>query len=407
MESVRILKMNKWDLPFWGKLPNRVFLYLLAVALITSACFWTGQYIFFQRIGFETCLQQGIWFTGILFSLVFLAGLFCGALLRHQNKPIKKNDDIRMKQVALTHTRDFLSMNSGDPISLLNQQSHISPKSRAAGESFAVGRKTPLLPAQLDSASPLEEPKEPDQKRAEEALQIKTQELLRSNEELEQFACVASHDLQTPLRAISGYLNLLTMRYQGSLDEDAHRFIQRSIENVKWMQQFINDLLAYSRLTTRGHPFQSADCNEVLQEVLHILQPSIEESGGMVTHGPLPTILADRSQLNQLFQNLIGNAIKFRDHEPPEVHIKAQRVEKGWLFSVKDKGIGIDPRYGDRIFQVFQRLHTMDQYPGTGMGLAICKKVIERHGGRIWVESKLEEGATFKFIIPDPDGIPA
>jgi len=238
------------------------------------------------------------------------------------------------------------------------------------------------------------------QKRAEEAVEVKTQELLRSNAELEQFAYVASHDLQTPLRAISGYLNLLTKRCDGKLDADGDRFIQRTHANVLRMQRLINDLLTYSRLTTRAHPFQPTDCNQVVHEVVEVLQPVIEESGARVTHESLPTILADAGQLLQLFQNLIGNAIKFHDHRPPEVRVDAQRTDKGWLFSVKDNGIGIDPQYGERIFLIFQRLHTMDQYPGTGIGLAICKKIVERHGGHIWVESAPGQGTTFYFNLP-------
>ena len=242
------------------------------------------------------------------------------------------------------------------------------------------------------------------QKRAEEEVRVKTQELLRSNAELEQFAYVASHDLQTPLRAISGYLNLLTKRCEGKLEGDADRFIQRTHENVLRMQRLIQDLLTFSRLTTRARPFQPTDLNQVLGEVLEMLQPAIEESGAKILPQPLPTIRADYSQFLQLFQNLIGNALKFRNNRPPEVHIDSQRFEGAWLFSVKDNGIGIDPQYSDRIFLIFQRLHTVDQYPGTGIGLAICKKIVERHGGRIWVESQPGEWADFKFLIPDPGG---
>jgi PAS domain S-box-containing protein len=242
------------------------------------------------------------------------------------------------------------------------------------------------------------------QKQAEEEVRVKTQELLRSNSELEQFAYVASHDLQTPLRAISGYLNLLTKRCEGKLEGDAERFIQRTHENVLRMQRLIQDLLTFSRLTTRARPFQPTDLNQVLGEVLEMLHPAIEETGAKITSEPLPTIRADYSQFLQLFQNLIGNAIKFRDSRPPEVHIGAQRAERAWLFSIKDNGIGIDPQYADRIFLIFQRLHSVDQYPGTGIGLAICKKIVERHGGRIWVESQPGEGANFKFLFPDPGG---
>jgi PAS domain S-box-containing protein len=242
------------------------------------------------------------------------------------------------------------------------------------------------------------------QKRAEEEVRVKTQELVRSNAELEQFAYVASHDLQTPLRAISGYLNLLTKRYEGKLEGEANRFIQRTNENVLRMQRLIQDLLTFSRLTTRARPFEPTDLNRVLREVLEMLQPAIEECGAKIISQPLPTILADYSQCLQLFQNLIGNALKFRDNRPPEVLIDAWRVERAWLFSVKDNGIGIDPQYADRIFLIFQRLHSMDQYPGTGIGLAICKKIVERHGGQLWVESKVGEGANFQFLIPDPGG---
>ncbi len=216
---------------------------------------------------------------------------------------------------------------------------------------------------------------------------------------------MASHDLQTPLRAISGYLNLLTKRCEGKLDGDADRFIQRTHENVLRMQRLIQDLLAFSRLTTRARPFEPTNLNQVLGEVFEMLQPAIEESRAKITHGPLPTIRADYSQFLQLFQNLIGNALKFRGTRPPEVHIDAQRVERAWLFSVKDNGIGIDPQYADRIFLIFQRLHAVDQYPGTGIGLAICKKIVERHGGRVWVESKPGEGANFLFLIPDSGGL--
>jgi PAS domain S-box-containing protein len=244
------------------------------------------------------------------------------------------------------------------------------------------------------------------QKRAEEALQIKTQELLRSNAELEQFAYVASHDLQSPLRAIAGYLNLLNKRYERKLDAEGERFIQRTVENVKRMQALINDLLAYSRLNTRAKPFAPTDCNEVLQEVLEMLHPAIEESAAVVTQGELPTVMADKVQIIQLLQNLIGNAIKFRNEKPPRIRVEAQPSGRSWSFTVSDNGIGIDPQYGERIFLIFQRLHTLDQYPGTGMGLAICKKIVERHGGRIWVESRSGEGATFHFTIPERGGNP-
>lgn len=245
------------------------------------------------------------------------------------------------------------------------------------------------------------------QKRAEEALRVKTDELVRSNAELEQFAYAASHDLQTPLRAISGYLNLLSKRYGGELNAEATRFIERTIQSAHRMQRLINDLLTYSRVSTRGNPFQPTDCNTVLREVLDTLQPSIEETGAVITCHSLPTVFGDSGQLAQLFQNLIDNAIKFRDEESPQIHIDAQRLDGNWLFSVRDNGIGIDLQYTERIFLIFQRLHTLDKYPGTGIGLSICKKIVERHGGRIWVNSREGEGSTFHFIIPDQGGHPA
>jgi PAS domain S-box-containing protein len=569
-------------------LANKSFFPLLGIALPLCLAFWAGQYVYAVHLeAGKGSIQQMMWFSGILFSALFLGGVgFIGLLFRYQAKLIQKRNDERMKRMARVQNPDFLAMNVGDLILLLDPPSEGSAKQRRAakpmkaasgpapqgnppGEPSAgspvYSQPTPapedgmtveemraggsptgvrflygnsriaevearrvyqsmiqdveaaereineiernqskrryrivsefaadwnywqdldkemlyVSPAcedisgypppdfykasdLLDSVihpedrplwaahnqeelaekgpghlefrllardgevrwvshfcKPVHDPHGKflgvcgsnrditQQKRAEEAVGIKTQELLRSNAELEQFAYVASHDLQTPLRAISGYLNLLTKRYDGKLDADADRFIHRTHANVLRMQRLINDLLTYSRLTTRARPFQPTDCNQVVNEVLEMLQPVIEESGGRVTHEPLPTIPADSGQLLQLFQNLIGNAIKFRDHRPPEVHVDAQRTDKGWLFSVRDNGIGMDPQYGERIFLIFQRLHTVDQYPGTGIGLAICKKIVERHGGQIWVESKAGEGATFRFLIPDPGGNPA
>ncbi|MCX5918167.1 MAG: ATP-binding protein [Deltaproteobacteria bacterium] len=567
---------------------NKIYFSLLGVALVASLAFWAGQYVYAVHLeAGNGSIQQMMWFSGILFSSLFLGGVgFIGLLFHYQAKQIQKLNDDQMKRMARVQNPDFLAMNAGDLILLLDPPLEASAKPRQAAEPLKAaagpapqgnppgepsagspvhsqptpapedgmtveevgaggsptgvrflygnsriaeveGRKVYQSMIQdveaaereineiernqskrryrivsefaadwnywqdldkemlyvspacedisgypppdfykasdlLDSVihpedrplwaahnqeelaekgpghlefrlfardgevrwvshfcKPVHDPHGKflgvcgsnrditQQKRAEEAVGIKTQELLRSNAELEQFAYVASHDLQTPLRAISGYLNLLTKRYDGKLDADADRFIHRIHANVLRMQRLINDLLTYSRLTTRARPFQPTDCNQVVSEVLEMLQPIIEESGGRVTHEPLPTIPADSGQLLQLFQNLIGNAIKFRDHRPPEVHVDAQRTDKGWLFSVRDNGIGMDPQYGERIFLIFQRLHTMDQYPGTGIGLAICKKIVERHGGQIWVESKAGEGATFRFLIPDPGGNPA
>ena len=239
-----------------------------------------------------------------------------------------------------------------------------------------------------------------ERKRMEKALRKKTEELARSNEDLEQFAYVASHDLQEPLRMVTSYVQLLSKRYKAKLDADANEFIDFAVDGAVRMRKLINDLLTYSRVGTQGKELSPTDSEAVLAQSVNDLKVTIEENGALVTHDPLPTVMADSPQLEQLFQNLIGNAIKFRGNEPPHVHISASRNGKGWIFSIRDNGIGFAPEYSERVFVIFQRLHSRQEYAGTGIGLAICKKIVERHGGHIWVESDVGKGAIFRFTIP-------
>jgi signal transduction histidine kinase len=239
-----------------------------------------------------------------------------------------------------------------------------------------------------------------ERKLAMETLARKEQELRRSNEELEQFAYVASHDLQEPLRMVGSYTQLLSRRYKGKLDQDADEFIAFAVDGVTRMQRLINDLLQYSRVGTKGRDPEPTDSEVVLDRALANLKTAIEENKATVTHDPLPVVMADDRQLERLFQNLVGNAVKFHGAEPPQVHIRTERSNGCWMFTVKDNGIGIEPQYYQRIFQVFQRLHTMKEYSGTGIGLAVCKKIVERHGGRISVESEPGKGTSFLFTLP-------
>jgi PAS domain S-box-containing protein len=240
-----------------------------------------------------------------------------------------------------------------------------------------------------------------ERRAAEEALARQATDLARSNAELEQFAYVASHDLQEPLRMVASYTQLLARRYRDKLDDDALEFIGYAVDGVNRMQSLINDLLAYSRVGTRGGAFEEVDADALFRRVLAGLGPAIEEAGATVSADALPTLSADAGQLGQLLQNLVANAVKFRGESAPHVHVSARRDADAWHFSVADNGIGISPEYAERIFVIFQRLHTRDRYPGTGIGLAICKKIVERHGGRIWFESTPGEGTTFHFTIPD------
>jgi PAS domain S-box-containing protein len=237
-----------------------------------------------------------------------------------------------------------------------------------------------------------------ERKRAEEALAQQAEELTLS---LEQFAHVASHDLQEPLRMVASYAKLLEQRYKGRLDEDADEFIAYAVEGATRMHRLINDLLAYWRIGTRGKPLELTDCAVILSRVLANLRAAIENIGATVIQDNMPKVMADAEQLTQVFQNLIINAIQFRSDRPPEIHIGAERRDNMWVFSVCDNGIGIEPQYFERIFKIFQRLHTRTDHEGTGIGLAVCKKIVERHGGRMWVDSEPGKGSTFYFTIPD------
>ncbi|MGB4889142.1 MAG: ATP-binding protein [Nitrospira sp.] len=238
---------------------------------------------------------------------------------------------------------------------------------------------------------------------ARQKLEESVAELGRSNADLQQFAYVASHDLQEPLRMVSSYTQLIARRYKGKLDADADEFIAFAVDGANRMQRLILDLLAYSRVNTAGRQFEPTAMETVLKAALNNLTDAVKESQAIITHDPLPAVMGDDKQLAQLFQNLLSNAVKFGGAQPPRIHISAKQTDGEWLFSVRDHGIGLDPQYVDRIFVIFQRLHTRAEYPGTGIGLAICKKIVERHGGRIWVESELGKGATFYFTLRDEE----
>jgi light-regulated signal transduction histidine kinase (bacteriophytochrome) len=241
-----------------------------------------------------------------------------------------------------------------------------------------------------------------ERKNAERLLESKNEELAQSNQELEQFAYVASHDLQEPLRMVSNYTQMIGKRYKDKLDESGQEFIEFAVDGAKRMQALIHDLLEFARVGTRGKAFKPTPIDSVVDDALANLTGAIEDTGAEVVVDDLPTLSVDSGQLTQVFQNLIGNALKFR-HEgrTPAVRVSAERNGSGWVISVKDNGIGIDPKYHERIFQMFQRLHGREEYAGTGIGLALCKKIVERHGGRIGVDSVAGEGTTFSLSMPE------
>ena len=242
-----------------------------------------------------------------------------------------------------------------------------------------------------------------DRKKAEEELHETIEELRRSNYELQQFAYITSHDLQEPLRTIASFTQLLEKRYKGNLDKDADEYIDFVVDAATRMKEMIQGLLNYSRIGTKGAEFRPTDVNEALNDAISNLKSTIDENNAEIINDSLPTVLGDKRLLVQLFQNLIGNAIKFKNpDEPPKIHISASLDEKNneYVFKVSDNGIGMESKYTDKIFEVFKRLHTIDEYKGAGIGLAISKRIVERHGGRIWVESEFGKGSTFYFTLP-------
>jgi light-regulated signal transduction histidine kinase (bacteriophytochrome) len=292
---------------------------------------------------------------------------------------------------------DMLQVHRTHLMSLLQSSSDVIE----AAEAFSKGNS--LLPEML---SPFEmshrgfQEVSSNLQRLNQTLAQRVAELGRANTDLERFAYLASHDLQEPLRMISAFAQLLSERYSGRLDPDADEFIAFMVDSANRMRDLINGLLSFSRVQTQGKPLTPVPAEEAFRRALANLQVTITESQAQISHDPLPLVLADPTQLMQVFQNLIANAIKFCSQQVPTVHVSAQPADSEWLFSVQDNGIGIDPQFHHRIFEIFQRLHGRTEYSGTGMGLALCQRIVERHGGRIWVESALGQGATFYFTLP-------
>jgi light-regulated signal transduction histidine kinase (bacteriophytochrome) len=243
---------------------------------------------------------------------------------------------------------------------------------------------------------------------ARELLAAQAEELARSNADLEQFAYVASHDLQEPLRKVTSFCQLLQRRYHGQLDERADQYIEFAVDGAKRMQQLINDLLAFSRVGRTTDEFVEVQCDEVLDRALRNLESALEDAGAEIVRvTKLPAVAGDPSLLTALFQNVIGNAVKFRSDAPPRVEISAERSDGEWAFRVADNGIGIDEAYAERVFVIFQRLHAKERYPGTGIGLALCKKIVEFHGGRIWIDTAAPRGTAVCWTLPEPQGDPS
>lgn len=366
----------------------------LAAYMPLSNTGWAVVYVVPTKIAFAPLYRLTLNTTILGILAVTVMSLGGWTIARQVTKPIE-----RLREAAVT-------IGTGD----LSQRIKVTTRDEIGQLAREFNRMAVSLSgkeAQLrDYATQLEQKVEERTRelhKSEEELRKTVADLERSNAELERFAYVASHDLQEPLRMVSSYTQLLEKRYKDKLDANAHDFINYAVDGAKRMQNLINDLLTYSRVGTRGKLFEPTDCKAVFDAAIANLDAAIKENKAKVTYDPLPMVMSDEGQLVQLFQNLIGNAIKFHGKKPPRVHVSARPDGDKWVFSIKDNGIGIDPQYFERIFIIFQRLHS-EGYPGTGTGLAIAKRIVERHGGRIWIESAPDKGSTFHFTIPMKGG---
>lgn len=349
-------------------------------------------------------LQQQIFLLGLALGGLFVAvgWMIAGQIVQPMSKLTKAVDCFsqgdRTVQIPQFQARDevsHLAQAIANLIETLATQEQALLTANLSLEQRVQDRTTELNQLNSSLAAEINE-----KKSAEHQLQILTDELQRSNQELEQFAYVASHDLQEPLRTIASYTELLARKYNGQLDEKADRYIHYVTDGAVRMQQLINDLLSYSRIGKQSLKLENINCQELIQRVSKNLETAIADAQATFTYDAPEAIVADQRQLTQLLQNLIGNAIKYRGDRPPTVHLSISHQANHWLFAIRDNGIGIEPQYLERIFLIFQRLHTRREYSGTGVGLAICKKIVEQHGGEIWVESKFGEGSTFYFTLP-------
>jgi PAS domain S-box-containing protein len=319
-------------------------------------------------------------------------------------RPLDRFIPERFREAHRQHIRDFgatgvtaRAMGHQRPLAALRADGVEIPVEATISQSTVGGRR--LFTAIVRDIS--------ERKRADEAMARQAEELARSNVELERFAYVTSHDLQEPMRTVRSFAQLLQRRCASQLTGDATEYLRFISDGVARMQTLINDLLIYSRVSSQGGAFAPADCNVIVAKVLESLHSSIQSNRARVTSGALPVVVGDATQLGQVFQNLLVNAMKFHGSRPPRIEVSAAESAGEWVFCVRDNGIGIAPEYFERIFIIFQRLHTIEEYGGTGIGLAICKKIVERHGGRIWVESAVGEGSAFYFSIPKREQRPA